>query len=286
MVGGNFMDTIFNYQDYRKFLADYYEEKKVSAPNFSYQNFSRKAGFASKSFLFNVIKGEKTLSRASVVRLCGAMGLSKTEATYFETLVYFNQARNFTERNFYFEKLNAIRPVTMEASKARDLRQDQYEFYSQWYHVVVRSLIDLFPAVKDPKILAKMVNPPVSPKQIKKSIDLLLRLGLIHKRPGGAYAVNSKILSTGKELQGLALQQFHLTCMELAVSALRDLPREKRNISGLTLGISQKAYEQINNEIVAFQDKILAIAENDDDSDGVYQLNFHFFPVSKTMKKP
>ena len=138
------MPSIFNYQDYRKFLADYYEEKKISTPSFSYQNFSRRAGFSSKSFVFNVIKGRKTLSRTSVVRMCGAMGLSKTEAAYFENLVYFNQAMNFTERNFYFEKLSAIRPKTMEASKTRNLRQDQYEFYSQWYHAVIRSLIDLF----------------------------------------------------------------------------------------------------------------------------------------------
>ena len=66
------MPNIFNYQDYRKFLGDYYEEKKASNSAFSYQNFSRKAGFASKSFVFNVINGRKNLSRASVVKMCQA----------------------------------------------------------------------------------------------------------------------------------------------------------------------------------------------------------------------
>ncbi len=101
------MPNIFNYQDYRQFLGDFYEEKKSQTPSFSYQNFSQKAGFASKSFVYNVIKGKKTLSRTSVVKLSIAMKLSKTESAFFENLVYFNQATNFAERNFYFDKLNA-----------------------------------------------------------------------------------------------------------------------------------------------------------------------------------
>ncbi len=280
------MVNIFNYQDYRKFLSDYYNEKKNAASSFSYQNFSRKIGFASKSFVFNVIKGKKTLSRASVVRMCGALGLNKTEAAYFENLVYFNQALTFTERNFYFEKLNSIQPATTEASRARDLRQDQFEFYSRWYHVVVRSLIDLYPSVKDPATLAKMVHPAITPKQAQKSIELLTRLGLIHKRSNGTYAISCKLLSTAQELQSLAVQQFHLTCMEHAAKALKELPGDKRNFSGLTLGVSRKAYGTICKELYAFQNKIFSIAENDEGSDGVYQFNFHFFPVSKAPKGP
>jgi uncharacterized protein (TIGR02147 family) len=281
------MPSIFNYHDYRKFLADYYEEKKTSRTAFSYQNFSRKAGFLSKSFMFNVINGLKNLSRASVVKICEALEFSKTEAAYFENLVYFNQAPNFTERNFYYEKLNAIHPVTTEASNARRLRKDQYEFYSNWYHVVVRSLIDLFPdETRDYSKLAKMVYPAIKPKQAQKSVELLLRLGLIEKQKNGTYKISSKVLSTGKEAQSLAVQHFHLACMELAAKALRELPGNRRNISGLTLGISPKAYEKICDIIYSSQEKILEVAEKDTDSDGVYQLNFQLFPVARTTPNP
>lgn len=279
------MPNIFYYQDYRQFLGDFYEEKKSLFPKFSYQSFSQKAGFSSKSFVYNVIKGKKTLSRTSVVKLSIAMNLSKAESAYFENLVYFNQSTNYTERNFYYEKLNAIHPVTTEASRARNLRKDQYEFYSQWYHIVVRSLIDLFPSISDPQIIAKMINPPVSVKQVKNSIELLLRLGLVQEMPDGTYSICSKILTTGKEMHSLAVQQFHLSSMEIASKALQNLPGNKRNFSGLTLGISQETYERICNEIESFQNRIMVIAENDKSSDSVYQLNFHFFPVSGSMKE-
>lgn len=274
------MPSVFNYQDYRKFLADYYQEKKASSSSFSYQNFSRKAGFTSKSFVFNVINGRKNLSRASVVKICEALDLSKTEAAYFENLVYFNQAPNFTERNFYYEKLNAIPPATSMASDARKLRKDQYEFYSNWYYVVMRSLIDLFPRAEYNQ-LAKMVYPAIKPKQAQKSVELLSRLGLIEKQKNGAYKVSSKIISTGHEVESLAVTHFHLACMDLAAKALRELPRDRRNVSGLTLGISAKGYDRIREVIHSCQKEILDIAEKDAEADRVYQLNFHLFPVSK-----
>ncbi len=279
------MPSVFNYQDYRKFLADYYEEKKVSSSAFSYQNFSRKAGFTSKSFVFNVINGRKNLSRASVVKICGALSLSKTEASYFENLVYFNQAPNFTERNFYYEKLNAIAPVTGEAGNMRKLRRDQYELYSNWYHTVIRSLIDLYPDIADYDRLAKMVRPPIKSIQARKSVELLHRLGLIEKRKNGTYKAGSKILSTGNEVESLAVTHFHLACMELAAKAIRELPGDLRNVSGLTLGISAKAYDKICGVIHSCQKEILDIAEKDTGSDRVYQLNFHLFPVSTTASE-
>ncbi len=275
------MSDIFSYSDYRKFLSDYYDERKISRFGFSYQNFSQKAGFTSKSFVFNVINGRKNLGRGSIVKLCDAMKLSKTEAAYFETLVYFNQAPNFKERNFYFEKLSAIRPSSPEASSARKLRNNQYEFYSNWYHVVIRSLIDLYPDIKEPERIASMVNPPLKSLQVKKSIELLLRLGLIESRKDGGYRILDKALSTGHEVQSLAILQFHLDCMDLAAKALKVLPKDQRNISGLTLGISKSAYEETCKIIHAAQESIIAIAEKDEGSDMVYQLNFHLFPVSR-----
>lgn len=273
------MPDIFDYQNYREYLRDYYEEKKASDSTFSYQNFSRKAGFASKSFIFNVINGRKNLSRTSVVKICESLKLSKSRAAYFENLVYFNQASNFTERNFYFGKLNAVVPAANRGNVVRKLRMDQYEFYSKWYHTVIRSLIDLFPEVKDHSQFAGMVYPAITGKQVLKSVELLVRLGLVEKKDG-TYKVNDRILSTGREVESLAVTSFHLECMELAAKALKEVPADRRNVSGLTLGISAKAYDRICEIIHSCQKEILDIAERDTGSDRVYQLNFHLFPVS------
>jgi uncharacterized protein (TIGR02147 family) len=272
---------IFTFTDYRKFLASYYEEKKTGTPSFSYHNFALKAGFTSKSAVLNVIRGRKNLSKASGLQLAEAMGLDKREAAYFEALVSFNQARNFKERAFSFERLNAVRPQSAEASSAKRLRQDQFEFYAKWYHVVIRSLIDAAPFKGDYRRLASLVYPAITPRQARDSVELLQRLGLAEKADDGSFRVTDNVLTTGPDVTSLAVQRFHLETMELAAQALQRLAAEERNISGLTLGISKEAYGRILDVIRECQQKIMDIAEKDRKADGVYQLNFHFFPVSR-----
>jgi uncharacterized protein (TIGR02147 family) len=275
------MPDIFSFTDYRKFLANYYAEKKAEAPAFSYQNFARKAGFISKSAVLNVIKGRKNLSKASSLQLAEAMVLNKRESAYFDALVSFNQAQNFKERDFFFDQLNAVRPQTAQASSAKQLRQDQFEFYAKWYHVVIRSLIDAVPVKDDYKRLAALVYPAITPRQARASVQLLRRLGLIEKANDGSYRVTNKVLTTGPEVTSLAVQRFHLDTMQLGAQALQRLAANERNMSGLTLGISKEAYGRVQNAILECQQKIMDIAEKDGKTDGVYQLNFHLFPVSK-----
>ena len=275
------MPNIFKYNDYRAFLSDFYEEKKKKSPTFSYQNFSKKAGFSSKSFIFNVIKGKKNISRSSIVSICEALNLTNTESTYFENLVSFNQAKNFKERDFFYNKLESISPNTTEGSRAKKLRKDQLEFYSKWHYTVIRSIIDLHKFKDDYCWLAKMVYPAITIKQARASVQLLERLGLIKRNKSGNYKIVDKIVSTGKEIKSLGVHHFHIGNLKLAEKALTELPKEKRNISGLTLGISKQAYHQVCEEIYNCQEKLLDIARQDKNSDRVYQMNFQLYPVSK-----
>ena len=274
--------NIFEFTDYRKFVNAFYQTKKADNPAFSFQVFCDKAGFPNKGFVHNVIHGVKNLSRTSALKFAEAMDLTKTEADYFENLVFFGQAKTFKERDHYFEKLTSIRPMTTQGSIAKQVRTDQMDFYSRWYHSVVRSIIDLFPVKDDHKWIAKNLQPRISPVLVRNSIALMLKLGLIEKQKNGVLKVKDKVITTGPEAQSLAVGRFHLEMMKLAAQALKEIPADKRHITGLTLGISQKACAKITDEILAFQDKIMEIARNDDDSDGVYQLNFHFFPLTKT----
>lgn len=274
------MESIFAYTNYRAFLADYYKHHKALNPLFSYQMLSDKAGFSNRGFLHNVITGSKNLSKSAAVKLAQAIKLKPVEADYFENLVSFNQAKNHRERNYFFEKINAIKCNLQGSATMRELRKDQYEFYAAWYISVIRSLIDMYGFKDDYRKLAKDVFPNIKPKEAKKAVRILENLGMIKKRKDGAYMVMDKIITAGREIIQLGLQNFHLQTLDLAKKALQELPKDKRNISGLTLGISKKTYDAMCREIEAFQARLLAMAEADSDAANVYQLNFHFFPVS------
>jgi hypothetical protein len=71
---------------------------------------------------------------------------------------------------------------------------------------------------------------------------------------------------------------------EFAVKAM-DLPLSERDMSGVTMGITHRAYEQIKKEIADFRRRIVAIASADDDTEQVYRLNVQLFPLSERLGK-
>jgi uncharacterized protein (TIGR02147 family) len=69
---------------------------------------------------------------------------------------------------------------------------------------------------------------------------------------------------------------------EFAVKAL-DLPLSERDMSGLTMGLTRRAYEKIRKEIADFRRRIVAIASEDDETEQVYRLNLQLFPLSERI---
>ncbi len=279
------MPNICEYTDYRKYLNAYYIETKEKHPGFSYQVFAQKAGFKSKGFLYLVLQGKRPLSRSNILGLSQAMKLDKYQTDYFENLVSFNQAATLQARSHYFEKLSSIKTTGKNMWNPQLVRNEQYEFYSKPYHSTVRALIDQRHFKDDYAWLAKTVKPAITPKQARLSVQLLAKLGFIKKRKDGSWEVADKIILTQPEVESLAIQNFHRETGELALKALNELPKDKRNITGLTLGISSDTYKTVCEEIQAFRERLLRIAEADEKADAVYQVNFQVFPMSSTDKK-
>jgi len=86
------MKDIVEYTDYRKYIQDYYDERKRSSV-FSWQEFARKAGFSSAVFLKYVCEGKKNLSLGSAGSVANAMGLAGFEQTYFVLMVSYAHAK-------------------------------------------------------------------------------------------------------------------------------------------------------------------------------------------------
>lgn len=272
---------IYKYTDYRKYLKDFYESSKKENNSFSYQYFANKAGFKTKTFLFNVIQGDKPLSKKSIFGLTQAMKLNKKETDYFETLVNLNEAKTIKEKEHYFSKLQSFN----KKSYAVKLRENQFDFYSKWQHLAVRELINILDFKGDFNLLAKSVNPPITPKQARKSVELLEGLGLIKKLASGKYKQTEKVLTTGDEVVSLAIQKFQKENLALASEAIDRYQREMRDISSLTGGVSKEGFTKLKTEIQLFRKKLAGIIEKDEPSDRVYQVNFQLFPLSSLPKK-
>jgi len=274
------MALIFEYLDFRKFLKDYFEEKKIHCPFFSYKYFAGKAGFNNKGFMYNIINGLKKLSTSNVLKLCSALQLDKKECEYFRNLVAMNQASSPVEKDHFFKQMEGIK----KQPKKPDVwivRKDQYEFYSKWHHSAVRALIGMHQGQKDPAWFGRRLHPAISGREARRSIELLLRLGFISQKSDGFYALCSKTISTGQEVKGIALYNFYLQHTGLVSNAIKGLTKNCRRFEGVTLGISRQSYEKIGAEFESFVDKALSIAEQDKEADRVYQLMLQLYPLTK-----
>jgi uncharacterized protein (TIGR02147 family) len=275
------MHDISSYTDYRTLIADYYKSRKESDPSFSFQRFAERAGFRTKTYLHKVINGDKDLSKRSVFAVGRAMGLSKRQAEYFEALVHFNQARSVDEREHYFVELQSLG----KRHGAVKLRESQFAYFSNWYYPVVRELVAIMDFRGDHVTLARAVSPPIAPRQARRAVDVLLELGLITRSGRGGYLPADKSVTTGDEVVSFAVQKFQRENLALASESIDRHSRDTRDLSTLTVGITDKGFERVREEIRAFRKRLVAIAEDDEPADRVYQINFQFFPLSRPVNK-
>jgi len=279
------MVSIFNYHDFRVYLKDYFEEQKSQHVHFSYSYFSEKIGFNNKGFLYNIINKSKKLSSSHVAKLCAAMKLDLEERYYFEALVAYCQATTASERSRYFNLLASINAEKPDNAPCQTINRDQYAYFAKWYHSAIRSLIGLHPNKNDAKWIAQRLRAPLKGWEIRRSIKLMQRLGLLHENDKGELVLDNRIISTGSDAQAAGLLDFYLQHLELAAEALRNIPRDKRRFEGITLGISKKSYDMLCAEFSVFIEKALAIAKNDTEADSVYQCMLQLYPLTKPLRK-
>lgn len=101
--------AIFQYSDYRKFLSMIYNRRKKETPYFSYEYIAMKTGSKSRSYIYRIMKGERSLTIPYCLKLSQALGLSAAESDFFFNLVCYNQASSDIEKSYFGDKINQIR---------------------------------------------------------------------------------------------------------------------------------------------------------------------------------
>ncbi len=275
------MRSLFEYLDYRKFLADYYAFKKKANRTFSYRVFNAKAGISSPVFLKLVIDGKRNLGLSSIDKFINALGLNRREGLYFKKLVLFDQTESPEEKQELYRALRVMRGTVSE----KTLSSTQYDYFSNWYNAVIRELITLYNFNDDFQLLAKSVRPEITCSEAKASVELLLQLKLLKKTSIGTYEqVNTAIVAEG-DIGLIAIRHFNRCMLLNALKAIDEVEVDIRHISGLTMGISKRMHSIIRSEIEAFKEHIVKLVNQDRKSIGVYQLNVQFFPLSKNKNE-
>lgn len=272
------MKPIIDYIDFRQYMLDYYEDRKRRSA-FSWREFSKITGFSSSSYMKVVCDGKSKLSRLGVERVADAMGLTGFEKEFFRAMVKYGQAEDEGAKKSAYESMLAI----AKDHKVRVLQGDLFEFYDSWRNPVIRELAPLMPGAT-PGEIAKKCYPEVSAAEVRQSLDFLSRTGLLKKSIDGQLEQAETSVTGTPDATRLALRGMHRQMSKLATPAL-DLPREERNFSGVTMGLSKDTYERIVKELDECRRKVIAIASEDKNIDQVYRLNLQLFPLTRNVKE-
>ena len=276
------MKDVFEYTSYRQYIADFYAERKVKSA-FTWREFAKLAAFSSSVHLKYVSEGRFNLGEESVNRVAKAMGLAGTRLEYFRAMVEFDHAGTDNVKKEILDRMLSI----AKQSNARVIEEDSFRYFESWKNPVIRELAPSMPGAK-PLALARACRPKVSAAEVSESLNFLIRANLLSKDEKGNYVQTDKSVTTGPlEVAPLVVRGMHRQMGEIALDAIEGVSQDERHFSGVTLGITQGAYDEIVAEIDAFRRRIIEIATRDSETDEVYRLNVQFFPMSnkKGFKK-
>jgi len=275
------MVNLFEYQNYRDYLRAYYTEQKALKKGFSYRSFSKKAGIQAPSFLFYVIEGKRNLTKNSLLKLSEAIGHTREEADYFENLVFFSQATTIHDKTLYYSRLiEVMRPVMIE-----QISPERFEYYSTWYHSVLREVVTLVDFKENYALLASLLTPAISGSEAKASVKLLETLGFIECDEQGFYHQTANLIHNHPvPAQSFIIEKFQMEMLKLALQSYERIPIYERMSSSTTFSISEETFNLFKMKSREFRKELAEIARLDSSQEHVYQLTMNLFPVYKGKK--
>ena len=274
------LEHLFDYDDFRKFMQDYFEEQKKMRAVFSHRFFAAKAGFSSSSYCLNVIRGRFNLTPKSIEKISKAMDFEPLQKEYFEALVQYNQAQQVDERDQAWKQILQIR----KQIEFTHITTREQAYFSKWYYPVIRELAADTQWHGDYRVLARSLTPQITTEEARDAVKNLLEWGLLRKLDDGRYVQTSQMLDAA-EIPPIALRQIRREYIQHAIGAVESMPKDERFAAFTTLAMSESSYNYAVEVLEEARKKIIARASNDTNVERVYEMMLVAFPMSKKVGK-
>ena len=269
------MRSIYEYDNYRKYLKDFFSNQKKKKKFFSQRYFAQKAGFISHSFCAYLIKGKRNLTEKSLQKCIRGLNLDGKKAHYFKEMVLYNQSKTSEEKEMHFKSMNTLR----RNSKFYTLNKHYYKYFEHWYMPVIRHLAVYYDWDNDYTRLAAKVFPQITPDKARKAIETLLEMGLLIIHPDGSYAHNATLINTDN-VPVVINKKARRDILQKGLEAAESMGPKERFITYSTLSMSEKTYNEIVHYIEEVKKEIYNKVIEDESVERVHQMVIELFPVS------
>ncbi|MBK9579067.1 MAG: TIGR02147 family protein [Fibrobacteres bacterium] len=272
---------LHDYTDFRIYLRDVLAwHRRRGDESFLQRELLKRLGVASTGFISNLVAGRKNLTPTQIRRFAEILEFSESDALYFDALVHFGQSKDQSQRQEWLERLSQLRTVALETLAPKGMSMFSHSEAVFLYEYLTISEFD-----GDFERLGAAFDPPVSGDRIREALAVLESSGLVERDEKDRLRVCSTAVSSGPSPSSQDLANFHRRTMALARRSLSQTPQPERDLSVLTLGLSDDGFRRIRSEIAHFRRRLVAIALEETRADRVFQLNFHLFPVTRTLEE-
>ncbi|MBK8804872.1 MAG: TIGR02147 family protein [Fibrobacteres bacterium] len=278
---------LFDYTDYRAFLKDAFQALKEKDPKFSQRWILQRLGLRSSGWLADLLAGRRKLSRPQAGLVSQVLALTAREELYFQTLVDYDQAKSLAEKNRCYEKLLTFHEIPKDL-----IDPDRFEYFSHWWIPAVREYLLVEPFRGDAERLASRMCPTISPAQARSAVEVLERLGMVKRYASGELRPSVEHVKKQSQFSAPVHYYRYLKAqMELGMGAMESTPKEERDISAVTVTLSEEGFSKLREELKELRHRMIQLseAENrkfwkgvDGDSRRVFQAVLQLFPVTTT----
>ena len=266
---------IFEYEDYRKFLMDYFREQKRLRKTFSHRYFARIAGFSSPSYFNSIATGKVNLTCKSLPKMLKGLGLGKKASEYFKALVHLNQASDPSEKQRYRMEIERIRRRTC----LYRLEEKRAQYLSEWYNQVLREAAALADWGGDFSRLGKLLIPPVSASKAEAAVKLLCEMELLRKTEDGRYLQTDAGVSV-EGLPAAMIRRARRQMAELGIDAAERLEADERYVAHTTMTVSRETYLKITEILDKARTETIELALSDSQPEKVFEMMLQLFPLT------
>jgi uncharacterized protein (TIGR02147 family) len=271
--------SLFDYLDYRQYLRAIFEEKKRENTGFSHRSLMEKLSLQAPGHMLFIMQGKRRLTSSIALRLASYLKLSKKESRYLLSLIRYSDAKTPAEKQYTFEELQQLRQHSSVL-----VAQGLYRYYEKWYYGAIRAVLDVERITDDYQALAALLRPAITPTQSREAVELLLNLGMIVRDETGVLHPANSSITTGDVWQGAVIHNLQRKFIELSKEALDRFEKKERDISNLTVTVSEESFEIIKKKVAELRSQIMAMACAEQTPDKVLQVNIQLFPLTGPKK--
>ena len=276
--GDVLIETISQYSNARDFVGAWIEFKKSKRAGFSMRRLCALLELKSPNYLKLILDGKRGLTIDLGLKLSKHMGLAQPQSDYFISMIEAESSNS--DQDFELNQRKILRG--RRHLKTETVSEDKHELVSSWFHLLVRELTFLSDFEFSPDYVVRKLSGRIALNEAQRSLDLLLKYGLIAQGVNGKWTSTDKVLDTGDEtFARSSMIEHHAATLKAWGEYLSLLNPNEQELGLLHVPISTDKIPELRRRIQQFQDELIGWLMTETKPDRVIQVGTYLIPYDR-----